>query len=383
MSTDAWLLLADAPGLDAGRLGELLARFGSADALLSAARRGDAGLPAATLKALREPEPGCLERGRAWLATPGHHLIGPDDDRYPSMLRATPGAPAALFVSGDPDVLSLPQLAIVGSRAATPAGTDTARDFAAYLAARGFCITSGLAEGIDAAAHRGALAARGRTIAVCGTGLDNTYPRGHEGLAADIVAGGGALVSEFPPGTTVRPHNFPRRNRIISALSLGTLVVEASLRSGALITARHASEQGREVFAIPGSIHNPQSRGCHRLIRQGAKLVETAADIVEELGPALANLGSEPEAQGAGHSAPGPGTAGRAGANPAADEPDPAYAGLLAALGHDPTDIDTLVRRCGLTTGEVSSMLLLLELQGHVQSLSGGRYQRRRRSADS
>ncbi len=300
----------------------------------------------------------------SWPEGAGHHRIGADDPRYPALLRELAHPPAVLHVTGDPAILGLPQLAIVGSRNATPAGCETATAFARHLAARGFCITSGLAEGIDAAAHRGALAAGGLTVAVCGTGPERVYPRRHEGLAREILAAGGALVSEFPPGTPIQRDNFPRRNRLISGLSVGTLVVEAGITSGALNTARHASEQGREVFAIPGSIHNPLARGCHRLIRQGAKLVETAADIVEELAGLLDMLGRVDAAQDA--------------AAPAADAAplDPHYQQLLEAMGWDEVGVDVLVGRCGLTIAELSSMLLLLEMQGSVRSLAGGRYQR-------
>lgn len=307
-----------------------------------------------------------LARGEAWLAMPGHTVLGLDDAAYPTLLREIHRPPSALFISGDQALLGMPQIAIVGSRNATPGGAENAHRFAEYLAAHGFCITSGLAEGIDAAAHRGALAGGGKTIAVCGTGLDEVYPRRHAALAAEIVAAGGALVSEFAPGTPVRRDNFPRRNRIISGLSLGTLVVEAGQTSGALITARHATEQGREVFAIPGSIHNPLSRGCHRLIRNGAKLVETAADIVEELGGLLGGVGTLA-------------TAGQVGAERTAtqdDVLDSDYTALLDAMGFDPVDVDTLAERVGLTGAEVSSMLLVLELRDRVQSLTGGRYLR-------
>ena len=310
-----------------------------------------------------------------WLDRPDAHLLTPADAAYPALLREIASPPPQLFVRGNVDVLSLPQLAIVGSRNATPAGAETAHSFASHLAARGFCITSGLAEGIDAAAHRGALAARGQTLAVCGTGPDIVYPRQHASLAEEIVAAGGAIVSEFAPGTPVFRANFPRRNRLISGLSIGTLVVEASVRSGALITARHAMEQGREVFAIPGSIHNPVARGCHRLIRNGAKLVETATDIVEELSGLLAGLQLPDRPAGAGVMLDAP---------VKAPEPDAEYAQLLAAMGWDPVDADSLVARSRLTIGEVSSMLLMLELQGSVRALSGGRYQRasKNRSVD-
>lgn len=366
MDIQAWLALTLAPGLDADTLSGLLARHGDAATLVRAART-DSSLPAPLGSALAHPDPARLARAEAWLNQPGCHLLPLVDPRYPRLLRETRRPPVSLFVQGDPEILSLPQIAMVGSRRATPAAVDTARAFASYLAARGFCITSGLAEGIDAAAHEGALAASGLTIAVCGTGPDVVYPRQHAGLAAAIVAGGGALVSEFAPGTPVQRSNFPRRNRIISGLCAGTLVVEAGMQSGALVTARHAAEQGREVFAIPGSIHNPLVRGCHFLIRNGAKLVETAQDIVEELPPLLRALGST--------AAP---------AAPAREQEmsDPAYGQLLAALGFDPVSVDTLVERCGLTTGEVSSMLLLLEMQGVVRSLAGGRYQRVKRSVD-
>lgn len=310
-----------------------------------------------------------------WLDSPDAHLLTPADAGYPALLRQIASAPPQLFVRGNVDALSLPQLAIVGSRNATPAGAETAHSFASHLAARGFCITSGLAEGIDAAAHRGALAAPGRTLAVCGTGPDIVYPRQHQRLAEEIVAAGGAIVSEFAPGTPVLRANFPRRNRLISGLSVGTLVVEAGVRSGALITARHAMEQGREVFAIPGSIHNPVARGCHYLIRNGAKLVETATDIVEELSGLLASLQLPDTPVGVGVTL---------GVPDSAAEPDAEYARLLAAMAWDPVDADSLVARSGLTIGEVSSMLLMLELQGSVRALSGGRYQRagKKRSVD-
>lgn len=315
----------------------------------------------------------------AWLSASDHHLLRPDDQRYPPLLREISRPPSVLFVAGNPDVLTLPQLAIVGSRNATAEGADTARSFAAHLAAAGFCITSGLAEGIDAAAHLGALQVPdGRTIAVCGTGPDSVYPRRHAGLAERIVAAGGATVSEFAPGTPVTRSNFPRRNRIISGLCVGVLVVEASVRSGALITARHAMEQGREVFAIPGSIHNPVARGCHQLIREGARLVETAADIVAELGGLLASLKPDNESgqqSGNLHVA-------AAGGVISAAVPDPSHADLLAAMSCNPVAVDVLASRCGLTIGELSSMLLILELQGLVRSLAGGRYQRINRSVD-
>ena len=266
---------------------------------------------------------------------------------------------------GDAGVLADPQLALVGSRNPTPQGADTTRDLACYLAGCGLTITSGLAMGVDGAAHRGALEA-GRTVAVLGTGLDRVYPAAHRDLARHI-ADGGALVSELPPDSPARAEHFPRRNRIISGLSLGTLVTEAALGSGSLITARLASEQGREVFAVPGSIHNPLARGCHALIRDGARLVECAQDILAELAPALRAAVAPQVACGRG--APGGAMAGGG-----APQLDADYQRLLTAMGHDPVAADDLIRRTGLPADSVASMLLLLELQGRVSSYPGGRY---------
>ncbi len=363
MTHEAWLKIALTPGLTAGDLAPHL--------------EAPDGVPrfAATLP---DPDPGLEASGLAWLAGAGNHLVPLSDPGYPPLLREIPRPPVVLFVRGEVAALGLPQLAIVGSRNATPGGLETAASFAHYLAARGFCITSGLAEGIDAAAHRGALAAGGRTVAVCGTGPDVIYPRQHAQLAGQIAACAGAVVSEFAPGTPVARHHFPRRNRLISGLAVGTLVVEASVQSGALITARHAMEQGREVFAIPGSIHNPVARGCHRLIREGAKLVETAADIVDELGGLLESLRTGTPEGSVDNGLDAPPAHGNAVVPPDAD-----YARLLQAMGWDPVDAGQLVGRAGLTIGEVSSMLLLLEMRGTVQPLSGGRYQRVRRSLET
>lgn len=300
------------------------------------------------------------EHETAWLAEPNHHLITLSDPRYPRLLREIPDPPAALYVIGDPDLLSATQLGIVGSRNPTPGGSETAHAFASYLTQSGLTITSGLAMGVDAAAHRGALGAGGKTIAVAGTGLDRVYPARHRELAHEIAAQG-ALISEFALGTPALAHNFPRRNRIISGLSLGVLVVEAALQSGSLITARLAAEQGREVFAIPGSIHNPLARGCHALIRQGAKLVETAADILEELGPMAQITAPARQTDGAGNITSGLGVEAMT---------------LLDCLGFDPTPVDSLIERSGLTPEAVSSMLLVLELQGHVVAAPGGHYTR-------
>ncbi|HXV40992.1 MAG TPA: DNA-processing protein DprA [Steroidobacteraceae bacterium] len=292
----------------------------------------------------------------------GWALLHTGDPRYPAQLAAVRGCPDALFVRGDPAALSLPQLAIVGSRAASPAGRETAFEFAAALAARGLAITSGLAAGIDAAAHRGALAAGGVTIAVCGTGLDRVYPAEHAGLAAEI-ARRGALVSEFPPGTPPLAENFPQRNRLMSGLSRGVLVIEAAARSGSLITARHAGDQGRDVLAVPGSIHNALARGCHRLIKDGAALVETPDDVIAAL-EFRGFLPANPASCGAGEAQiPG-----------ARLDSDAEI--LLNALGFEPADLDRLVERTGFPPQAVVSKLQLLELEGRVESLAGGRFSR-------
>lgn len=294
--------------------------------------------------------------------SPGWTLLRAGGPRYPVQLAAVRGCPDALFVRGDPAVLARPQLSIVGSRAASPAGRETAFEFAAALAARGLAITSGLAAGIDAAAHRGALAAGGVTIAVCGTGLDRVYPAEHADLAAEI-ARRGALVSEFPPGTPPLAENFPQRNRLMSGLSLGVLVIEAAARSGSLITARHAAEQGRDVLAVPGSIHNALARGCHRLIKDGAALVETPDDVIE----ALEFRGFLP-----GNTA----SCGAANAEIPGARLDSDTEILLNALGFEPADLDQLVERTGFAPQAVVSRLQLLELEGRVESLAGGRFSR-------
>lgn len=363
----AWLTLAITPGISAANLRRLLELFGSAEALTGAkpAELRAAGVGDEAAQALLSPDSAVLDRCLAWLAaSPAHHVVTWADAAYPPLLAQISDPPVVLFVHGDPAALGLPQLAIVGSRSASPGGEATARAFAAHLANCGLAITSGLALGIDAAAHRGALASGGMTIAVLGTGPDQIYPRQHHELAASIAAQG-ALVTEFAPGTPVRRANFPQRNRIISGLSAGTLVVEASIQSGALVTARCAAEQGREVFAIPGSIHNPLAKGCHKLIRDGAKLVESAGHILVEL-PGL--LSAE-----AARAAPKESEA------PAhAMQHDADYTKLLAAMSWDTVDVNTLAERSGLTAAEVSSMLLILELEGHVRAVAGGRFQRQR-----
>ncbi len=295
----------------------------------------------------------------AWLDDPRHHLISRGSEDYPELLEQIPGPPAELYVNGDPDVLQLPAIAIVGSRNPTRGGLRNAFEFSRHLGSSGFCIVSGLAEGIDTAAHQGALEAGAPTVAFLGHGIDRVYPAANRDLAHEI-ARHGALVSEFALGTHPQRALFPQRNRLISGMSLGTLVVEAARRSGSLITARLAGEQGREVFALPGSIHNPLSRGCHKLIRQGAKLVETADDIVAELAPLASHVVQ---------------TAREAAADSTRRQGESEeYLQLRKCLSHDPMAIDELAANSGLTIDQVSSMLLILELEGEVESLSGGRY---------
>ncbi len=342
----AWLSLASRAEVTAATLAPLLAEHGDIEAV--AAALGGSHSSAAD---------GC-DAVRRWLDQPGSAVVTSADPAYPPALRELRDAPILLYVLGDTDLLSMPALAIVGSRKPTAGGRATAHDFACEFAVNGLCIVSGLALGIDAAAHRGALAGDGATVAVLGTGIDRVYPAANRELAQDIAARG-AIISEFPLGTEPRRSRFPRRNRLISGLALGTLVVEAAEHSGSLITARLAGDQGREVFAIPGSIHNPMVRGCHRLIRDGARLVESAADVFAELPlPATAAV------------------AAAAPAEPPAPPPDPEYVKLLDALGWEPVDAATVALRTGLTIGEVSSMLLILELDGVVEVLPGGRYAR-------
>lgn len=366
----AWLTLLRAPGLGAAGLRALLQQAGSAAAICRDIRRlrGAAGLDRAALGWIERPDAARLEGDLAWLARPGHRLLRCNEEDFPPQLETTPSPPAALFVAGDAATLLAPQVAVVGARSASAQGLANARDFARTLARAGLTVTSGMADGIDGAAHAAALEAGMLTVAVVGTGPDRVYPRKHRQLAARIEEHG-AIVSEFPPGTEARPDHFPRRNRLIAGLALGTLVVEAGLQSGSLITARLAAEAGREVFALPGSIHNPLAKGCHRLIRDGARLVETAAEVIEALGPAAL-------AQGAGLRARLEAT----GAEPADESParaqDPDYASLLASLGDGPATLDELADRTGLAPAALSSMLLLLELEGVVAPAVNGRWQR-------
>lgn len=291
------------------------------------------------------------------------HCLGLEHPLYPQLLRQIPNPPPLLYVRGQPESLSLPQLAIVGSRNPSSGGAENARQFARYLAERGFAVTSGLALGVDGAAHAGALEAPGKTIAVMGTGIDLVYPSRHRGLAQQIIAQGGALVSEFPLGTSSLAGNFPQRNRLISGLSLGTLVVEAAVQSGSLITAACALQQNREVFAIPGSIHNPLARGCHQLIRQGATLVETAQDILDQLDGLLSFKAREARQRPLLFDA-----------LPEQEEHslDATEIRLLEAIGYDPVSMDLLIERSQLAVSQVASCLMGLEIKGVVQQTERG-----------
>lgn len=361
----AWLTLLRTPGLGPGAVRERLeACGGDVRRVLEDLRRGP--LPPPARAWLAAPEERRLGEDLAWLARPGHRLLCCTEADFPPQLLAIAQPPLALFVAGDAGLLLRPQVAVVGARQASPAGLAHARRFAAALAQAGYVVTSGLAEGIDGAAHRAALDAGAPTVAVIGTGPDRVYPRHHHELAARIVAAG-ALVSEFVPGTPARPDHFPRRNRLLAGLSCGTLVIEAGLKSGSLITARLAAEAGREVCALPGPIDHALAHGCHRLIRDGARLVETPAEVAEALLPAA-------RAQGgllAGR------LAADAEATPAAAPPPaPEHAALLAALGHAPVALDELIARTGMGASALSAQLLLLELEGRVAPLPGDRYQR-------
>ena len=295
----------------------------------------------------------------SWLQAPNHYIVTAESEDFPELLWQIPGPPTRLYVVGNKDALHLPSLAIVGSRNPTRGGTQNAYKFSNHLARSGFSIVSGLAQGIDTAAHEGALDAGAMTIVFLGHGIDKIYPAENRDLAQRI-ARSGALCSEYPLGSPPRREHFPQRNRLISGLSLGTLVVEAARRSGSLITARLASEQGREVFAVPGSIHNPLSRGCHQLIQQGAKLVEIGDDIVSELGPLVghllrnADISTQPAMESTTQSAE--------------------YGELLSVLSYDPASADQIAQQSGLTIDQVSSMLLILELEGKIQVQPGGRY---------
>jgi DNA processing protein len=359
---EAWARLQLA-GLPPRALVDLLRAFGSAQAVLAATSAQRRRLVPAAAASLLDaaPEGARLEATLVWLREPGHDLMAWDDPDYPRALLEIGDPPPVFYCRGRRELLASPGFAIVGSRNATPQGCEDAEAFAAALSAAGFTIVSGLAQGIDAAAHRGGLRHAGSSIAVIGTGPDRIYPARNRDLAHELAARG-LVISEFAPGTPPLKQNFPRRNRLVSGLSRGVLVVEATLSSGSLITARLAAEQGREVFALPGSIHSPFSKGGHRLIREGAKLVETAQDILDEISVAAA-------------------PAQQLVTSKSREFTDAGTRAVVRALGHDPTDVDTLAARTGLTAQAVIAALTALELDREVASLPGGRWQRMSRQA--
>lgn len=351
-SLKAWLALSLIRGLGGESSRRLLQEFGSPEAVLAApvgSLRSFVKTDVATAISRGIPDDQ-LAPALDWLEDDQNHVVTLGDDDYPQALLNIVDPPLLLYAKGRTDLLNAAALAVVGSRNATPQGNSNAEEFSRSLSDAGLCIISGMDHGIDAAAHRGALRGISSSIAVVGTGLDKVYPAANRDLAHALAAQG-ALISEFPLGTPPVAANFPRRNRIISGMSIGCLVVEASLQSGSLITARLAMEQGRDVFAIPGSIHSPQSKGCHALIKQGAKLAETAQDILEELSGVRHMDTVKP------------------------DTPDP-QSGLLDLIGFDPVSMDGLCTRSGLTVSQLSAMLLTLELEGHIAALPGGLFQR-------
>ncbi len=353
----AWLRLTLTPGVGAGSQRQLLAAFGLPENIYAAGHSALAAVVGSPIArtVLEHDTAAAVDGALAWADEPGNNVITLGDPLYPAALLEIPDPPVLLYVKGDPALLSRQSIAVVGARSATPQGEANAEAFATVLSQGGLGIVSGLALGIDAAAHRGGLAGPGCTVAVIGTGADRIYPARNATLARRI-AEAGAIISEYPLGTAPLAHNFPRRNRLIAGLAKGVLVVEAALKSGSLITARLAIDCGREVFAIPGSIHSPVARGCHQLIRDGAKLVESAEDILEELrldtcrtaAPAAPTMGPD----------------------------DDENAPVIASLGHDPVDMDTLVQRTSLTPEALYAILLTLELEGRVSRLPGGRFQR-------
>ena len=353
-STDVtdWLRLALVPGISPRAQRALLTAFGSPSAAVGASVTAAAaiiGAEAAHALA-RGPEPGLLERTLRWLAEPGCHLVALGDAAYPKALLEAGDPPCVLYVQGRCELLNAPAIAVVGSRNATPQGVRDAEAFAEAFSRAGFCVVSGLAIGVDAAAHRGGLKAAGSSIAVLGTGPDRVYPASNRALA-HALAEHGCLATEYPLGTPAVPGNFPRRNRLISGLASGVLVVEAALESGSLITARLAAEQNREVFAIPGSIHSTLSKGCHALIRQGAKLVECAQDVLSELG----HVGVPAQAPPVQQAAPHP---------------------LLDLVGHEPFSLEQLAQRTGKPAAALAAQFTLLEVEGRIAALPGGWFQR-------
>jgi DNA processing protein len=372
------LLVLLRSGAPAGALRTLLEAPGGPAAALAAGEDTwrASGLREPACTALRAPDWRRVDADLGWLrASSRHYLIGWHSPDYPSLLRAAVHPPAMLFVAGDPDLLWHPQLAVVGSRRPSAGGRDNARQFARAFGRAGLAVTSGLAAGVDSAAHLGAMET-GRTVAVLGTGPDQCYPPGNFALLERIIETG-AVVTEHPPGTAGLRQHFPSRNRLVAGLTLATVVIEAALRSGALITARLAAEAGREVFALPGSIHNPMARGCHRLIRQGAGLAESPDEIIEALAPLAESLAGSLRGRLAAETAAMPDARAATHASQScAGAGSPDERRIWLAIGHDPVNLDQLCARTGLTVGPLSAMLLTMELNGKITA-THGRYSRR------
>ena len=362
-SLESWLTLRHTPGVGNATFHKLLNTFGTARAALHASYTQLTAINTKVADAITNKTRPDISADLHWLQADDHHIITLADARYPETLKELADAPPILYIRGDTDYLKQPQLAIVGTRNPTAAGRNTAIEFSRHLSNAGITITSGLASGIDGASHEGGLQGLAGTIAVVAHGLDIVYPAKHQKLAQDISQNG-AVISEMPIGTQPLPGLFPRRNRLISALTLGTLVVEAAQKSSSLITARYAIEQNREVFAIPGSIHNPMARGCHQLIRQGAKLVETANDILEELCIPCQHPTAQTEKTSSNT---------RENTKDSQLALDLDHQKLLKCLAYEPTSIDELVIRSQFNAAEVASMLLILELEG-VVVCQNGRY---------
>src|ERR1700754_1636618 len=368
-----WLILLRTPGLGPRRIREGLAARGDAGTLLGWLARHPDGLDDEGRRWIEAPDEATLASDLAWLAADDQRLLRCTEEDFPPQLEAIVDPPAALFVKGDASLLLRPQVAIVGARRAQAPGLANARRFASELSTAGLLVTSGMADGVDGAAHEAALDAGQPTVAVIGTGPDRVYPRKHHALARRIAAHG-AIVSDYPPGTPAVAHHFVHRNRIIAGLSLGVVVVEAGLRSGSLITARHAGEQGREVFALPGSTHNPLAEGCHALISEGARLVQRPDEVLATLAPAAVELGAELRSRLERSEGAAGGVRGKTG--PFDWRQDEEYRRLLDVMGYDPASLDALVGTTGLSPGALSSMLLILELEGEIATLPGNRYQR-------
>jgi len=366
----AWLLLNRTKGIGVAKIRQLLSYYESVEKIFQQPSYPEHLLLNASIKSsLKAPDLKTIESDLRWLNKDNNHLLALDDDLYPPLLKQTDSPPPLLYATGKLECLLLPQLAVVGSRNATPAGLKNTRSFCYDLAKKNLCITSGMALGVDGTAHRAALDAEGTTIAVMGTGLDVVYPAKHKDLAHDI-AENGVLISEFPTGTRPNSFNFPRRNRIICGLSLGTLVVEAGTQSGTLITARQTMEINRPVMAIPGSIHSPLAKGCHLLIKQGAKLVESAQEILEELTPLAQSLSLQiKEKLFSLEEKPV-----KTDRNPYISEQNDEHHALLQHILYEPTAIDKIIAKSKMSTQEVSSILLILELEDKIQALPGANY---------